>query len=234
MMVCGMVVGAVCTYLYFDGLRTDPVPSEEAPKPPADKTDAAVPCTDRDRDRHRQILGDIDIEALAAEGFANPNESQRKIADSLTCVKSRRRTSGRTECPRRRPQQSINPYYQWARLSATFRFRDPITDKMEERFVLNPGSDITLITAGGDGAAPVFRNFAFADYFKCDVNEFDSNHVYVPLETLQEMRHLPNRATSIQIKLKVGCYEKSSKQIKAAIEAVLAGAGLITQTWEER
>ena len=51
------------------------------------------------------------------------------------------------------------------------------------------------------------------------MSEYDSNYVYVPLETLQEMYDTcRQRCHSIQIKLKD--YENSSKEVKEALEAL--------------
>jgi lipoprotein-releasing system permease protein len=119
-------------------------------------------------------------------------------------------------------------------LLASYRFRDEQKNTVEERFVLNPGSDITLITVGGDRPEPVYRNFAVVDYFRSDMSEYDGNYVYVPLDTLQEMRHMPNRVTSIQIKLKEGCYDNSSKQVKETLEALFTRDGLFINTWEDK
>ena len=66
------------------------------------------------------------------------------------------------------------------------------------------------------------------------MSEYDSNYVYVPLEELQEMRHLQGRVSSIQIKLKPGAYERSSEEVKKALVTMFARDGLIVNTWEDK
>ncbi len=117
-------------------------------------------------------------------------------------------------------------------LLASYRFRDSKTDEIVERYVLDRGSDITLTTVGGDRLEPVYKGFVVADYFKSDMSEYDSNYVYVPLDTLQEMRHMPNRVTSIQIKLKD--YDKSGPEVKKALERLFALDNMIVNTWEDK
>ena len=120
-------------------------------------------------------------------------------------------------------------------LLASYRFLDPNTNELVENFVLKPGSDIVLITAGGETKIePVCRSFVVADYFRSDMSEYDSNYVYVPLDELQEMRHLPGRVSSIQIKLKEGAYENHSEEVKKALETLFAKDGLVVSTWEDK
>lgn len=120
-------------------------------------------------------------------------------------------------------------------LLASYRWMNPDNGKVEENFVLKPGSEMVLITAGGeDKIEPVCRRFVVADYFRSDMSEYDSNYVYVPLEELQNMRHLPGRVSSIQIKLKPGVYDQASEEVKKHLEALFKKEGLMVNTWEDK
>ena len=97
---------------------------------------------------------------------------------------------------------------------------DATTNELKEGYNLYPGSDVIITTVGGQKLTPVYKNFIVVDYFKSEMSEYDSNFVYVPLDYLQHLRTMEGRVTSIQIKLKD--YDSSSKQVKEALEKVLA------------
>lgn len=72
----------------------------------------------------------------------------------------------------------------------------------EDRFLLEPGDDVMIITLSAEKLAPVYARFVVCDYFKSGMSEYDANLVFVPLDYLQKLRSMENRATSIQMKLK--------------------------------
>src|SRR5262245_12147823 len=87
-------------------------------------------------------------------------------------------------------------------LIASFRYKDPDDGKTREQYLLHPGDQVIITTVSGQRLAPVYDSFLVADYFKSDMSEYDSNYVFVPLDYLQHLRTMPDRVTSIQIKLR--------------------------------
>ena len=76
-------------------------------------------------------------------------------------------------------------------------------DQPEEMFTRHLGDDVIITTVGsGQRLAPVSERFVVCDYFKSEMSEYDANYVFVPLEHLQHLLTMEDRATSIQIKLK--------------------------------
>jgi lipoprotein-releasing system permease protein len=75
-------------------------------------------------------------------------------------------------------------------------------EKPETFAILHPGDEVVLFTISGQKFTAVYDNVMVADFIKTEMSEYDANNVYVPLEWLQQLRTMQNRATSIQIKLK--------------------------------
>ena len=76
-----------------------------------------------------------------------------------------------------------------------------------------------------------FDTFVVVDYFKSDMGEYDANCVFVPLEHLQTLRAMDNRASNILIKLKN--YDEAPKVVKALAD-LFDGEQLGIHTWEEK
>jgi lipoprotein-releasing system permease protein len=72
----------------------------------------------------------------------------------------------------------------------------------KDRPLLNPGDEVTILTVAGPKLAPVRARLAVVDYLKTEMSEYDGNYVFVPLDYLQHLRTMENRATAIQIRLK--------------------------------
>jgi lipoprotein-releasing system permease protein len=86
--------------------------------------------------------------------------------------------------------------------------------------------------AGGSGKlTPVYDSFVVVDFFQSNMSEYDANCVFVPLEHLQSLRAMENRASNILIKVKDPA---ESKNVKDALEKLLRGHGVIVNTWEEK
>ena len=87
-------------------------------------------------------------------------------------------------------------------------FRVPANKEGEqtrEIRTLEPGDDVVITTVSGHRGqrlAPVYDRFVVCDYFKSEMSEYDANYVFMPLDYMQHLRTMENRATSIQIKLK--------------------------------
>ena len=64
------------------------------------------------------------------------------------------------------------------------------------------------------------------------MSEYDSNYVFVPLEHLQQLRNMEDRATSIQIRLKD--YDKDHKKVEERLRQLFGAQGIQVSTWEEK
>ena len=97
---------------------------------------------------------------------------------------------------------------------------------------LEPGDDVVLTTISGQALKPVERRCVVCDYFQSEMSEYDANYVFVPLEYLQRLRTMEDRATSIQIRLKD---YRRPKVVKERLQAVLgASSQSRVQTWEDK
>ena len=115
-------------------------------------------------------------------------------------------------------------------LLACYREQGPTGDTVE-KYLLQEGQEVILTTVGGQKLAPVLDNFVVDDYFKSGMSEYDSQYVFVPLDYLQQLRTMPDRVTSIQIKLKD--YDQDAKEVVQTLE-MLFPVGLRIETWEQK
>src|SRR6202140_538806 len=69
------------------------------------------------------------------------------------------------------------------------------------------------------------------DEFQSEMSEYDANCIFVPLEHLQTLRGMDNRASNILIKLKD--YREADKVVKA-LAVMFANERLDIATWEEK
>jgi lipoprotein-releasing system permease protein len=115
-------------------------------------------------------------------------------------------------------------------LLASFRERGENGDTVD-KYLLQEGQEVILTTVGGQKMTPVFDNFVVVDYFKSEMSEYDSQYVFVPLDYLQQLRTMPDRVTSIQIKLKN--YDEDAKTVVETLQ-MLFPAGLRVETWEQK
>jgi lipoprotein-releasing system permease protein len=68
--------------------------------------------------------------------------------------------------------------------------------------LLEPGDEVVLTTVSGAKLAPVNARFTVVDFIKTEMSEYDGNYVFVPLDYLQHLRTMQDRATAILIRLK--------------------------------
>jgi len=101
----------------------------------------------------------------------------------------------------------------------------------EDRFFLLPGDEITLTTVSGAKLMPVIDRFMVVGYSKSEMSEYDSSYVFVPLDYLQHLRTMQDRATSIQIKLKN--YDHA-KTVVDALRKMFPPHTYMVNTWEEK
>jgi lipoprotein-releasing system permease protein len=113
---------------------------------------------------------------------------------------------------------------------AHVRYKDADGVQVEEA-MLKEGDDVILTTAGGDELKPVWGGFLVADYIKTEMSEYDQTYVYVPLEQLQRIRGMADRATAFQIKLKN--YDRDKEFVNRELRKVFPAPHVRIATWEE-
>jgi lipoprotein-releasing system permease protein len=112
-----------------------------------------------------------------------------------------------------------------------FRYHDDSGQPVEET-ALKEGDDVILTTAGGQELRPVWGSFIVTDYLKTEMSEYDQSFVYVPLDQLQHIRGMADRATSFQIKLKD--YDGDKEFVTKELRAVFRNSPEVrVATWEE-
>jgi lipoprotein-releasing system permease protein len=77
----------------------------------------------------------------------------------------------------------------------------------------------------------VWGRFIVTDYLKTEMSEYDQSYVYVPLDQLQHIRGMTERATAFQIKLKN--YQKDKQFVTAEIQKVFRSPEVRVATWEQ-
>jgi len=117
-------------------------------------------------------------------------------------------------------------------LIAHIKFRDPATGKVKEECVIQPGDSIDLTTVStGERLMPAYDRFVVVDHFQSQMSEYDANCVFVPLEHLQTLRGMDNRATNILIKLKN--YSEATR-VRDALAKLFEHERLAINTWEDK
>lgn len=113
---------------------------------------------------------------------------------------------------------------------AHWRYTDK-SGKMVEEAALKPGDDVILTAAGGQELKPVWGTFIVTDYLKTEMSEYDQSFVYVPLDQLQSIRGMAERATAFQIKLKN--YARDKDTVGRELRKVFPHGDVRIATWEE-
>jgi lipoprotein-releasing system permease protein len=116
-------------------------------------------------------------------------------------------------------------------LIASYRTKDK-DGKPQENVVLEPGDTVVLTTLSGQREAPVYDQFVVVDYFKSEMSDYDNNYVFVPLDYLQHLRTMQDRATSIQIKLKD--YADAPAVVEKLEKLFPRDQGFLVETWEHK
>jgi len=103
-----------------------------------------------------------------------------------------------------------------------------------------PGTKIGLVfPASGAKPKPGYDDFTVVGYFKSGMSEYDSTHVYVPLERLQAMRLLGDgegkgAVNQIQVKAKPGVdLDVLARKLQTALEGLRPMFFRVT-TWEQK
>ncbi len=101
-----------------------------------------------------------------------------------------------------------------------------------DQFFLLPGDDVE-ITVPTDGIPPKFKPqlFTIVDFYESKLSEYDSNFVFAPLESVQQMRELRDSATAIQIRLK---READGELVRDLLRAEFPAGQYGVQTWRDK
>ena len=111
-----------------------------------------------------------------------------------------------------------------------------------DQFIAPPGTQIKLVfPKSGKKPEPGYDSFMVRGFFKSGMSEYDSTHVYVPLERLQEMRVLKEvgsdgrvAVNQIQVKVKPGVdIDQLSIDLQTALEQ-LRPMYFRVSTWEQK
>jgi lipoprotein-releasing system permease protein len=117
-------------------------------------------------------------------------------------------------------------------LIAHFKYKENDAKEPVERCVIPLGTRIDLTTvSSGERLVPVHDSFVVVDYFQSKMSEYDAQSVFVPLEHLQALRGMDNRATNILIKLK---NPDEAKNVRDALGMLFAHEPLMIQRWEDK
>jgi len=103
--------------------------------------------------------------------------------------------------------------------------------KIEMKEDIRMYDTVVLTTVSGERLTPVYDSFVVVDYFKSEMSEYDSNCVFIPLEHLQALRVMENRASSILVKVK--SYDEAENVVKA-LAALFEHEPLSINTWEQK
>ncbi len=116
-------------------------------------------------------------------------------------------------------------------LVANYKGRDE-NNVIHERQAIITGDriDLTTITIG-ERMAPVYDSFVAVDFFKSGMSEYDANCVFVPLEHLQKLRGMTNRATNILVKLKD---QNDADDVVKAMAVLFKDEPITVNTWQEK
>ncbi len=115
---------------------------------------------------------------------------------------------------------------------AHFRAKMKPEEAAQEVRTLDPGDDVWVTTISGQGMKPVEWRCAVCDYFRSEMSEYDANYVFVPIDELQRLRGMDNRATSLQIRIKD---YRDLHAVKERLQSLLpAHWGLSVHTWEDK
>ncbi len=116
-------------------------------------------------------------------------------------------------------------------LVANFKTRDE-DNKVTDRAAMRHGDGIRLTTITiGQNMTPVYDDFVAIDFFKSGMSEYDANCIFIPLDQLQRLREMDNRATNILVKLK---NQSDADDIVKAMAILFKGEPLTVNTWQEK
>lgn len=171
---------------------------------------------------------ELSPEALQHQNALHPPHRLDRIADLMTPPPTDGKPAPAPPPPQLFPPSTIIAGYAIAHFRAKI---NPEAPPQEVR-TLAPGDDVYITTIKGQKLEPVEWRAAVCDYFRSEMSEYDANYVFVPIEELQRLRAMPNRATSIQVRIKD---YRDLHAVKERLQALLpAHFDLSVHTWEDK
>ncbi len=111
-------------------------------------------------------------------------------------------------------------------------------DEQADRFLAIPGDDVQVtVPTAGTPPKGVSETFTVVDVYESKMSEYDSQFVFVPIQTLQNLRGMiePStgigHVTSIQIKLK---NEADGELVRDKLRAAFKGELYGVYTWQDK
>lgn len=109
-----------------------------------------------------------------------------------------------------------------------------------DQFLVTRGAKVVLtFPTGGKEPQPAHDDFTVVGFFRSGMSEYDSQHVYIPIERLQYLRKLGDgkghgKVNQIQIKVKPGTdLDALATRLQLALERVQPWQFLV-RTWEQK
>ncbi len=107
-----------------------------------------------------------------------------------------------------------------------------------DQFFLLPGDDVEITVPTATTPPKVARRrFTIVDFYESKLSEYDSNNIFLPIETLQQMREMFDpetkaaAVTSIQIKLH---HESDGPVVRDLLRAEFPAEIYSVQTWRDK
>jgi lipoprotein-releasing system permease protein len=202
--------------------------------------------------RYVQIMGVRPEERAQTGEFASflQDEQQHRVAPSFEVTPELRKRAPAAEFINQEdPNDPFNKYFEQSALEempdrgafigwalGTIHRPGSKTDD----FLAPRGTKISLaFAAAGKTPQPGFDEYTVVGYFKSGMSEYDSMHVYVPLERLQQVRNLGDgkgngRVNQIQIKAKPGVdLDALSRTLQNALDPMRPLFYRVS-TWEQK
>lgn len=108
-------------------------------------------------------------------------------------------------------------------------------DTHKDVFLAHQGTRVILtFPTSGKQPQPANDDFTVVSFFKSGMSEYDSSHVYVPLDRLQFLRKTGDRVNQIQIKARPGVdLDQLSLDLQRELERMRPFSFLVS-TWEQK
>ncbi len=114
------------------------------------------------------------------------------------------------------------------------RFTNPKTGLQEEVAMLQPGDDVFIATVGASGTRPVSASFVVSDFIRSGYGEYDANIVYVPIDDLQKLRGMDQKASHLHVRLTRDVRENQKLvdgTVVPAAQAIMPSPEAFAESW---
>lgn len=100
--------------------------------------------------------------------------------------------------------------------------------------LLRPGDDVFIATVGATGTRPVSATFVVTEFSRSRYGEYDANIVYVPIEDLQKLRGMDQRANCLHIKVTADVRENQTvvdDTVVPAAQKIMPSPEAYAESW---